>query len=457
MSVSPSLSPSQLGGILVEGIETSLLASGQLDYEGAPTHDKNENSSSTNQITLSAEAMDLGSSRQPALATSSQSVPTPTNQVGGVSGGVASQEVKKDVAGVWSNREVESPMATPSLTSHISTNTSSQPPESHSQTDAMELDSDPKPQPPVENCGSSPPHPTPTPATDPPSLPTDNNPLVTTTTSDHVAMETEEAPESQTNQQSVSAQSVPTTTEQTSMPWFSLTPRSPCETKPAVTMATAALQNGTTEPQYQLMTTAGGQQLLTQATPSGVMQYYITSSGAIAAAAPTQQLQMGYALVGNTLVPQQYLTAAPQQQFIVSQGGVQYLVGGGTSGLLGLGGVAVVPQTGGVAVGEGGAVLQTLGDGGGPVVLGGGGGVMVGGGGGGVLLGDQTALASAGGSVAAKSVGGVREGAEVTTNHIPSNDVTDDKQQEPVAKETREVMETKPISPVISKGQNFNE
>ena len=176
------------------------------------------------------------------------------------------------------------------------------------------------------------------------------------------------------------------TTEEPSVPWFSLMPRSPCDPKPVVAMA--AVQN---EGQFQLVaTTPGGQQILAPQQqvlqPPGVMQYYITPSGALAAASPTQQVQMAYALVGNTLVPQQILTAAaPQQQYIVSQGGIQYMVGGtgGLMGLGGLGGVAVVPQgqqglvqalgDGGTmvhAIGEGGAVIQALG-GGGAIVVGG--------------------------------------------------------------------------------------
>ena len=222
-------------------------------------------------------------------------------------------------------------------------------------------------------------------------LPMKNNTSVDTVTVNPVAMETETVAAPQVDQSS-------STTKEPSTPWFSLTPRVPCETKPTVAM-TAVVQNGVGEGQFQLVaTTPGGQQPLAPQQqilqPPGVMQYYITPSGAITAA-PTQQVQMGYALIGNTLVPQQYL-AAPQQQLIVSQGGIQYVVGG-TGGLMGLGGVAVVPQSGlggaqGVvqaisgggaalqAIGEGGAVIQAVGDGGNVVqAIGGGGAVVVGG------------------------------------------------------------------------------
>ena len=462
----------QLSGILVEGIETSLHGSGQLDYEVAPSNDDNHNSSSANQITPTAEAMQAGSSRQPPIYASPQNVSPAGNQVsggvvsqevGGVSGGtvsqvvgVVSQEVgvvskaveklKKDMTAVWSmSSDVRSLSATapPTINPHIpTTSTPSQPPESHSQTGGMECEPDSNKQDPEPSSSAD--HHTLTPS-HPPSPPHDKSPPVATTATNPVAMETEKTPDPQTNQQSTSdSAAVPMTTEQISTSWFSLTPRSPCETKPAVTVATAALQNGVTEAQYQLVaTTAGGQQLLAQPTPSGMMQYYITPSSAVAAA-PTQQLQVGYALVGNTLVPQQYLAAAtPQQQFLVSQGGVQYLVGGGASGLLGVGGMAVLPQTGGVAIGEGGALVHTLGERGGAVVLGGAGGVVTE---------DEAA------NTTALSVGGVR--AEAVTNHVaaptdPPCDVTPSQTQDAVAMETRESVETKPVSPVVSKGQVY--
>ena len=457
----------------MEGIETSLHGSGQLDYDAPlPPLSAPETSSSLsiNQITPTTEAVQVEPSRQSSINASV--LPTQlgraADSVGGVSNdvGVASrdvgvvsrdvgvvsrevEELKNDMTAVWSmNRDVKSSSsatAPPTVTPHtpITTVTPSQPPQSHSQTSSMEWE----PHHPTSS-GNIPPTHTVTPS-HPPS-PHNSNPAVATTTTNPVAMETEETPESQTNQQSTSephAAAVSMTTEQQiSTPWFSLTPRSPCETKPAVTMATTALQNGITEAQYQLVTTAtGGQQLLAQATPSGMMQYYITPSGAIAAA-PSQQLQVGYALVGNTLVPQQYMTtptAAPQQQFLVTQGGVQYLVGGGASGLLGLGGMAMLPQTGGgVAIGQGGALVQTVGGGGGAIVLGGGGGGVV------VVQGDGTGLASANttASVAAQPVSGER--AQPLTNHIAApinDDVTPS-----VVMETREVVETKPVSPVVT-------
>ena len=196
-----------------------------------------------------------------------------------------------------------------------------------------------------------------------------------TTTTNTVAMETKPQEVVSVDLQTAQSASNPVVvmaTEEASIQWFSLTPRAPCETKPTVTVA--AVQNGIGGPgsQYQLVaTTPGGQQILAPQqqilqSPGGAMQYYLTPSGALAVAPapPAQQVQMGYALVGNTLVPQQYLTAAaPQQQYIVTQGGIQYMVGGvgGLMGLGGLGGVAMVPQ-GGIqqqglvqAIGEGGA------------------------------------------------------------------------------------------------------
>ena len=301
----------------------------------------------------------------------------------GVKGLSEVDELKNDMTSVWgmsrsvkydSENQTESPP--PSITPHVTTVTPSHqhqsPTVSHSR-DSMEWESKspvsshhhsshapPSQGAPINNgdttahqhhtitthtLTSSQPH------------PSDTSPLQTKSS---VAMETE----TKQIDQSSSRTTVAMTTDEPSFPWFSLTPRTPCETKPVVAVATAGISEGGG---YQVIG-PGGQSVLTpqqQLLPSsGVMQYYITSSGALAA--PTQQVQMGYALVGNTLVPQQFL-AAPQQQFIISQGGIQYVVGGtgGLVGLGGLGGVAVVPSGGGLGGQQG--LVQTIGGGGGVI------------------------------------------------------------------------------------------
>ena len=313
-------------------METSLHGSGQLDYEIAPSQD--------DKTTPTSEAIQAGPSNP--QNTSLQLEPTQVDgasgSVGGAPGNVNQglaevEQLKTDMASVWGmSRDSPHNTVTTGTPSHPHT-----PPESHTD---MELEPELKPPAP-----SSPPHTTHT-TNDvtPPHPHTVTNDNMLSTADNPVAMETDDATNTQTNQQSNTSAVVAVATEQQiSAPWFSLTPRSPCETKPSVAMATA-LPNGIPEGQFQLVSTTTGGQL-----GGGMMQYYLTPSGAVAAA----PAQVGYALVGNTLVPQQFL--AGQQQLLISQGGVQYVVGGGAGGLMGLGGMAMVQGA------EGGAVLQAVG------------------------------------------------------------------------------------------------
>ena len=457
-----SLSLSQLGGVLVEGIETSLHGSGQLDYELTQSNDSKPTLSNQHipMEALQSNATPPKTITQPAAPKSEPSEVGGASSRTGVLRSKAMSEVevlKNDMSSVWSmSREMKygstakqghdskassvddshtlqemvveesltppkthftnitpshmhvsgggqescshddkSPSPTPQYNldhhsshsyPHLSHHHPSLP---HSPQPCMQPTADGKTQ---DGTGDTqhthtitPPHhhsPTPPPSQPVPNVksPTETNSSVAMATTP-VAMETETVVVNVNPQadQLASSSIIAMTTEEPTIPWFSLTPRSPCETKPTVAMAT--IPNGIGEGQFQLVaTTQGGQQILASQQQvlqaPGLMQYYITPSGALAAAAPTQQVQMGYALVGNTLVPQQYLTtSAPQQQYIVSQGGVQYLVGGtgGLMGLGGLGGVAVVPQGGmgqhGLvqAIGggsEGGAIVQAIGDGG---------------------------------------------------------------------------------------------
>ena len=411
----------------MEGMETSLRGSGQLEYETTPSQP-----SSSNQITALPEAVQDSSlhstTQQPPL----QSVPTTANEVGvasRVSHGLEEVEkLKTDMASVWGMSREAEPACHPLTTgtpSHSDTGG-----QSHSQ-DNMEWNSGLTSQP--SDNHHSPPHTdnnhtiTPSHTQSPPP---DNKPSVA---NDPVAMETDD-PTAQTNVQINSSGAVAMDTEQVVSPWFSLTPRSPCETKPTVA-TTMALPNGIAEGQLQLVATAAGNQLVQS---GGVMQYYITPSGALAAA----PAQMGYALVGNTLVPQQYLaTAAAQQPYIISQGGVQYVVGGGAGGLIGLGGVAVMPQPAGGgasglvgAVGEGGAVLQAVGDSGSVVMAPGDT----------VAVGDGVRSASGDG---VRGTRGVADEVKVHSSHRPEL-----AQQEDHNKPQTDIQMTKPISPLATNG-----
>ena len=413
----------------MEGVGTSLRGSGLLDSEDIT--DSTTKLSSVSDQLLNNEPMNV--SQIEPTTTEGVGSEVSSNEVGvagdevGVARGLREVEVlKNDMTSVWSmSRDILSPVAT-----HTNNNTTSSIDKSHSHVD-MEWES--KKSGTHHSLSQQQSHiPSPTNqiaqniteehTSSQHSLltsqqsPTHNSLPMETKSSDAtsdnpVAMETDINTNIQQVDQSTSNATVSVTTNNLSFPWFSLTPRSPCETKPAVTMATA-ITNSLSSGQYQLIATGpDGQQIIT--TPqqqqqqqqqqilqsSGVMQYYLTPSGALTAATPaaaTQQIQMGYALVGNTLVPQQYITTAtaaatPQQHYILSQGGVQYVItgeaAGGLMGFGGLGGVAVVPQGGLGGQGglvqtinsDGSTVVQALSDGGGVVIDEGGGAIVVGG------------------------------------------------------------------------------
>ena len=336
----------------MEGIETSLHGSGQLDYEVAQYKDINPTPS--NQITPTKETMQADDT-----VNSPQIEPTRevSHDVGVVSRLSEVEELKNDMVSVWGMSRERS--YDNHHQAHITTGTPSQPAAavSHSRTTVEWESHTPQvTQNSTTHTITSSHHHS---AHSSQTMTTSDDDLVTIATTNPVSMETETTVSPKFDQSKTASATITMTTKES--PWFSLTPRSPCETRPAaVPMATVAGAQ-TAEGQYQLVSTAGGLQQQILQPSAGMMQYYITPSGTVA----TQQVQVGYALVGNTLVPQQYVTTAPQQQFIISQGGIQYLVGG-TGGLMGLGGLAVVPQ-GGLAIGEG--VVQAI-AGGSTVVMG---------------------------------------------------------------------------------------
>lgn len=109
------------------------------------------------------------------------------------------------------------------------------------------------------------------------------------------------------------------------MLWFSLLPRKPCELLHFIQNSSDSQQGATT---------VGGQYML----PGGYAAY-MTSDGTTVLSQPlVQQIQVGYAVVGNTLVP--------QTQYVISQNPVA-AVGGNQYVSLGNGQVAVA--TGGGA------------------------------------------------------------------------------------------------------------
>ena len=140
---------------------------------------------------------------------------------------------------------------------------------------------------------------------------------------------------------------------QPQQPWFSLTPRQPCETPPIITLTQQQPNGG-----WSQVTSSASQQytMTTAGTAPPMPQYaYVTPSQPV-----LQQVGIGYTLVGNTLVPQaQYISVSPSQQVqyvVANQQGVQYVVQQ-PQGMqyVSLGGnqVAVMPTAGALGVVDG--------------------------------------------------------------------------------------------------------
>ena len=156
-------------------------------------------------------------------------------------------------------------------------------------------------------------------------------------------------------------------TTENSKPWFSICPRSPCETtRLAYVNNQTVIGSGLIQPQQQVVTAAPTQQQYIMAGPSA--QYaYMTPDGQVVSATGgqtmIQQVGIGYGLIGNTLVqvPQTQYVAVdssggvignfigqqnPSVQYAVTQtegGGVQYVALGDSGGT----GYVTVGGTGG--------------------------------------------------------------------------------------------------------------
>ena len=98
-----------------------------------------------------------------------------------------------------------------------------------------------------------------------------------------------------------------TTTSYQDMLWFSLLPRKPCELLHFIQSNTESIQQQQQTAAATGIMNSGGQYIL----PAGT-GYYMTSDGSTVLGQPLlQQVQVGYAVVGNTLVP--------QTQYVLSQ------------------------------------------------------------------------------------------------------------------------------------------